>query len=171
MAMPRRIVTGVDASGKSVLISDAEVVGTVLAGSGTMYDVWGVDGAFTAPNDGSSPSYKTFFPPAQGFRYIVATFPPNSEGEAEAPPAEEVEETFPGLAEHLEPENPGMDTTQTVDIGVVLTGELWLELDDGAEVHLHPGDIVVQNGTRHAWRNKSAEACSVAYALVGAVAR
>ena len=78
--MPRRIVTGVDQSGKSVFVSDTEVEGTFVAGSGTMYDVWGVDGTFAAPNDGSSPSYTTFFPPAAGFRYIVATFPPDSSG-------------------------------------------------------------------------------------------
>jgi len=51
----------------------------------------------------------------------------------------------------------------------VLSGEVWLELDDGAEVHLRPGDCVIQNGTRHAWRNRSTEPCVIAVALVGAV--
>ena len=84
------------------------------------------------------------------------------------PSRHDVEALLPGAGEFLEADNPGMHTTQTVDIGVVLTGELWLELDDGAEVHLRPGDIVVQNGTRHAWRNKGSQPCTVAYALVGA---
>ena len=61
-----------------------------------------------------------------------------------------------------------MHTTDTVDFELILEGEVWLELDDGVEVHLKPGDTVVQNGTRHAWRNKSSEPCTVAYALVGA---
>jgi quercetin dioxygenase-like cupin family protein len=51
----------------------------------------------------------------------------------------------------------------------VLSGEVWLELDDGAEVHLQPGDCVIQNGTRHAWRNRSQQPCVIAVALVGAV--
>jgi mannose-6-phosphate isomerase-like protein (cupin superfamily) len=165
--MPRRVVTGVDRAGKSVFVSDSDVSGTVVPGSGTMYDVWGVDGTFRAPNDGTGRSYTTFFPPSEGFRYIVATFPPGA-GQDAVPPPEDVDALIPGASEFIEADNPGMHTTQTVDIGVVLTGQLWLELDDGAEVHLGPGDIVVQNGTRHAWRNKSSEPCTVAYALVGA---
>ena len=165
--MPRRIVTGVDASGKSVFVSDTEATGTVVPGSGTMYDVWGVDGEFDAPNDGRVPSYESFFPPDVGFRYIVATFPPDESPDL-MPAEEDIDALIPGASEFLEADNPGMHTTQTVDIGVVLSGELWLELDDGAEVHIGPGDIVVQNGTRHAWRNKGSEPCTVAYALVGA---
>ena len=49
----------------------------------------------------------------------------------------------------------GMHTTDTVDYDVILSGELWMELDDGVEVHLKPGDCVIQNGTRHAWQNRS----------------
>jgi mannose-6-phosphate isomerase-like protein (cupin superfamily) len=165
--MPRRVVTGVDAAGKSVFISDSEAQGTFVPGSGTMYDVWGVDGPFSAPNDGQVPAYEAFFPPSVGFRYIVATFPPDEPADA-APSGDDLDALIPGASEFLEADNPGMHTTQTVDIGVVLTGELWLELDDGAEVHLGPGDIVVQNGTRHAWRNKGSQPCTVAYALVGA---
>ena len=54
----------------------------------------------------------------------------------------------------MEPDAPGMHTTATIDFEVVLEGEVWLELDDGEEVHLRVGDCVVQNGTRHAWRNR-----------------
>ena len=50
-----------------------------------------------------------------------------------------------------------MHTTDTVDIDVVISGEVDLELDDGSEVHLRPGDCVIQNGTRHAWRNRTSE--------------
>ena len=62
-----------------------------------------------------------------------------------------------------------MHTTDTVDLDLVLSGEMDLELDDGAEVHLRPGDSVVQNGTRHAWRNRDAsEPCTMLSILVGA---
>jgi hypothetical protein len=50
----------------------------------------------------------------------------------------EFEEKLPGLAEHLEPAEPGMHTTATVDFGVVLSGQATLELDDGATVVLTP---------------------------------
>ena len=68
----------------------------------------------------------------------------------------------------MEVEHPGMHTTGTIDYGVVISGEIWLELDDRAEVHLKQGDCVVQNGTRHAWRNKSVEPCIMAFVMVGA---
>ncbi len=60
-----------------------------------------------------------------------------------------------------------MHTTDTVDYGIVVSGEIWPELDDGAEVHLKQGDCVVRNGTRHAWRNRSSETC----AMIGAKRR
>jgi quercetin dioxygenase-like cupin family protein len=61
-----------------------------------------------------------------------------------------------------------MHTTHTVDFGVVISGEIWLELDDGAEVHLTAGDTVIQNGTRHAWHNRTDEPCVIAVSIVGA---
>jgi quercetin dioxygenase-like cupin family protein len=51
---------------------------------------------------------------------------------------------------------------------VVLSGEVWLELDDGQLTHLRTGDTVVQNGTRHAWRNLGAEPVTLAVVQVGA---
>ena len=61
-----------------------------------------------------------------------------------------------------------MHTTATIDFEVVLEGEVWLELDDGEEVHLKPGDTVVQNGTRHAWRNHGSVPARLAVFLIGA---
>jgi quercetin dioxygenase-like cupin family protein len=75
---------------------------------------------------------------------------------------------LPGMAETMEPDGSGMHTTDTVDFDVVVSGEVWLELDDGAKVLLKPGDCVVQNGTRHAWRNRSTAPCVIAVCLLGA---
>jgi quercetin dioxygenase-like cupin family protein len=75
---------------------------------------------------------------------------------------------FPGLASHMERDNPGMHTTDTIDFEYILSGEIVLELDDGAEVVLHPGDTVVQNGTRHRWHNRSSEPAVYVAFLVGA---
>ncbi len=68
----------------------------------------------------------------------------------------------------LELDHPGMHTTDTVDFDVVVFGEVYLELDDGAEVLLKAGDCVIQNGTRHAWHNRSSHECVIAFSLVGA---
>ncbi|MEG3585963.1 MAG: cupin domain-containing protein, partial [Actinomycetota bacterium] len=61
-----------------------------------------------------------------------------------------------------------MHTTDTVDYEFVISGEVVLELDDGAEVTLKPGDTVVPNGTRHAWRNRTNEPAVLVVVLIGA---
>ena len=84
---------------------------------------------------------------------------------------QEFAEHIPDLAATMEPDNPGMHRTQTVDYGIVLEGEVWAELDDGKQVHLKPHDIIVQNGTRHAWRNKGDKPVKIAFVLIGAQAK
>jgi quercetin dioxygenase-like cupin family protein len=79
-----------------------------------------------------------------------------------------VEAKLPGMLARMEPDNPGMHTTDTIDFEVVVSGEVVLELDDGAERVLRPGDTVVQNGTRHRWANRRAEPAVVAVILLGA---
>jgi len=73
-----------------------------------------------------------------------------------------------GLADHFEKEDPGMHKTNTVDYAVVYEGQIWLELDDSETLHLKPGDVVVQNGTRHAWRNKGTKPVTMLFFLNGA---
>jgi mannose-6-phosphate isomerase-like protein (cupin superfamily) len=75
---------------------------------------------------------------------------------------------LPGLADHFEKEDPAMHKTNTVDYSVVYDGEIWLELDDAETLHLKRGDVVVQNGTRHAWRNKGAKPVTMLFFLNGA---
>ena len=73
-----------------------------------------------------------------------------------------------GLADHFEKEDPGMHKTNTVDYAIVYDGEIWLELDDSETLHLTRGDVVVQNGTRHAWRNKGTKFVTMLFFLNGA---
>jgi len=75
---------------------------------------------------------------------------------------------LPGLAGHFETEDPAMHKTNTVDYSIVYDGEIWMELDDGETVHLKSGDVVVQNGTRHAWRNKGTKPATMLFFLNGA---
>ena len=79
-----------------------------------------------------------------------------------------MEEKLPGLLAYLEPGNPGMHTTDTIDFEVVLSGEVILELDDGAEKVLRADDTVTQNGTCHRWGNRGTEPAVVAVFLIGA---
>ena len=62
-----------------------------------------------------------------------------------------------------------MHRTSSVDYGIVMSGRVELELDDGAKTLLGPGDIVVQRGTIHLWRNPSdSEICRIVFILIEA---
>ena len=107
-----------------------------------------------------------------GYRFGIFTIPPATASvpvgvDPQAARAE-MEEKLPGMLAYLEPDNPGMHTTDTIDFEVVLSGELVLELDDGVEKVLRPGDTVVQNGTRHRWVNRGTEPAVWAAFMVGA---
>ena len=58
----------------------------------------------------------------------------------------EAEDKVPGLLGIFEPDAPGMHQTVSLDYVIVLEGDLWIELDDGAEVHLPTGTCLIQNG-------------------------
>jgi mannose-6-phosphate isomerase-like protein (cupin superfamily) len=170
----RCVVTGRNPSGKSAIAKDAtiEPVTLSLLPGFEFHRIWGGDAVPKLPSDGTPPPHSRYFPPSGGFRFVFFTVPPNTDKLPErtdlAAAFGELQEKLPGLAEVIEPMNPGMHTTDTVDFDVVLSGEVYLELDDGAEVLLKAGDCVVQNGTRHAWRNRSSQNCVVAVAIVGA---
>ena len=53
----------------------------------------------------------------------------------------------------MEADNPGMHRTETEDMLMVLSGNVSLELDYGLKKELGPGDVIIENGTRHRWAN------------------
>ena len=169
----RCVVTGRDASGKSIVAEDSarEPITVGMLPGFAFHRVWGADGIPALPSDGTPPPYRRYFPPAGGFRFWYFTLPAHSDKlptlEDQAAAYREMEEKLPGVAEFMEPGHPGMHTTDTVDLDVILSGEVYLELDGGTEVLLRAGDCVVQNGTRHAWHNRSERECVIACALVG----
>src|SRR5208337_3382449 len=153
----RCVVTGRTPAGKSVFANDAaaEPITLDLLPGFQFHRLWGADSPPQLPSDGTPPPHPRYFPPLGGFRFGFFSLPPNTEKLA-------------GMAEVLEPMHPGMPTTDTVDFDVIVSGEVYLQLDDGAEVHLQAGDCVVQNGTRHAWHNRSSQPCVIAVTLIGA---
>jgi mannose-6-phosphate isomerase-like protein (cupin superfamily) len=171
----RRVVTGHSPEGKAIFASDQEVdpVTVSLLPGFEFHRLWGGDEPCSFPDAGTQPSHTQYFPPVGGFRFGLFTVPPASSSAAagdidvEAGLAE-LEAALPGLAGHMEPDAPGMHTTATIDYEYVVWGRVVLELDDGASVELGPGDTVVQNGTRHAWRNPFDEPCTLVVVLVGA---
>jgi len=67
----------------------------------------------------------------------------------------------------LPPRHHAMHRTRTVDYAVVMSGEIDMLLDD-SEIHLKAGDVLVQQGTNHAWVNRGTEPCRIAFILIDA---
>jgi mannose-6-phosphate isomerase-like protein (cupin superfamily) len=172
----RLVVTGQTRRGTSVVVSDQQVepVELTLLPGFEFHRLWESDAPPTLPTAGDLPSSLPlpYFPPPGGYRAVISTFPPATtelaEGVDVVAGLEEVGRKLPGMAEVMEPDVPGMHTTNTVDLNCVISGEVWLELDDGQEVHLKAGDVVVQNGTRHRWTNKTDQPCVLFGVLLGA---
>ena len=168
--IPRRIVTGHNASSKSVFLSDgpAPRAKAFEHTPGFVSNPIWITGSGTCEAD-PTPAAITLHAPPGGSVMLVITFPPDSVMQsldmAQAWPEHLAE--FPGIAERFEPETPGMHRTDTTDYAIVLSGEIWLELDDGAKKHLAAHDVVVQQRTRHAWRNTSEAPTTLAFCMIG----
>ncbi len=164
----RRVVTGHDASGKSVFVSDENVAAQPTTG---FHRLWGGDTTPQFPDDGSMPEHRTYFPPIGGFRFGMFSLPPAAVAGSEVNTSARLgdwDAEAPGLLAYMDLSDPGMHTTDTIDFEVVLEGTVVLELDDGAEVTLHAGDTVVQNGTRHRWKNPGDTTARLAVFICGA---
>jgi hypothetical protein len=162
----RLLVTGHDEKGRAVVASDGPVAPIVLPTGAALHLLWGRDEAPKFPDDGQAADYDTYFPPPGGFRFSLFTVPPAGEGPRGSLMAAPQGAPPPDIARYVKP--GGVHVTPSVDCGVVLSGELWLELEDGAEQHLRTGDAFVQNGTRHAWRNHGPEPAVLALFIAGA---
>ena len=170
----RRVVVSTVA-GRSVIQSDEELPAyrfTTIPGYEHTF-LWATDGVpdltrtqappirprSVVPGPGGSTLQMVSFPPVS----VMAS--PTFDREASR---REALERLPGLADTFETESGGMHRTATVDYAVVFDGEIDLELDDGRVVHLRHGDIVVQNGARHAWKNRGTDNAVVLFFMQGA---
>jgi hypothetical protein len=142
----RRIVTG-HQDGNAVVIEDAVIPAQELLGA-DVFELWETLGTPAIPVDHEKcKSPLKFKMPSQpgDTRLRLTVIPPD--------------ERMQGS---------GMHRTSTVDYDVVLSGELWMDLDGGCRIHLEPGDCVIQNGTRHAWHNRSTQVCVLLSICIGA---
>jgi hypothetical protein len=174
MLRTRRIVTGKGPNGKSCVISDGappRLHESPIPGGLSNALAWATTaGEPIPPNGGDPTSTVTTYHPAPGDTVmIIAQFAPEraAEGQDVDPDeaAADVLKGLPGLGELIG--EGGMHTTDTIDYSILLSGELWLELEDGSETKLEPGDYVIQNGVQHAWHNKSEDYAVLAAVLIG----
>jgi quercetin dioxygenase-like cupin family protein len=161
----RIVVTGHSPTGHSQVVSDGPPNLVGLPGTGALVRLKGLDYPETYPYDGRDGEAPEFFPPVGGMRACVVHV--LSEEEAAGVPGE-LDEVAPGLAKVMEAGRPGMHQTDTTDIVYVINGTVELTLDRGESLLLGAGDVVVQNGTRHRWRNPSVVPAELLIFMVGA---
>jgi hypothetical protein len=163
----RRIVTANDTDGKSYFQHDGPTPGVVDLGAFLDEEIWVDDPASSKISSETDPAAAEAFdlePPPGGSRIRVFTFRPN-DGTAYDPEKLRVSASRFNTGQAMEDKRPGMHTTPTIDYGIVLQGEISLELDSGS-INLVQGDIVVQRATAHAWRNYSDQPCVMVFVLI-----
>jgi hypothetical protein len=155
----RRIITGDNASGKSVVILDGGPSSTFGDPSlGGLFEIW--EDAASGPLDTSDANdlgaKKPVLGPRKGnvqVRWFVVSPPPS--GAPREAMNKLARERFAemGGAHHIRDQtrHPAMHTTETIDVICLLQGDVTLILDEG-ETRLKPGQVVIQRGTNHAWQ-------------------
>jgi uncharacterized cupin superfamily protein len=173
--MIRRVVIAENGAGRSTVVEDGsvEVRSLLPVRDLAVGDVWGADTRCEVPTNGQQPRYERFFPPAEGFRVMLIRIGPERNHAASydiATYQQRREQVLPGYFEDARVDDPGSELhrTTTVDVAVILEGEVELRLDDNQSVSLKHGDWVVQNGARHSWHNPGESACVIAVFVVGA---
>jgi len=171
----RRVVTGHDPQGKAIVVMDGPppvVLKSPLQEGLAFTEVWNTPATPAPVDNGPDPTVGRNLqtaPPKGGTIIRVVDIPP----EGPDGPVVNADQARALLAsvglDHPAPRgkarHPFMHRTETIDYGVVLTGEIHLVLDD-EEVHLKAGDIVVQRGTIHAWSNRGDSVCRMLFVLI-----
>ncbi len=169
----RRVVTGHDANGRSIFLSDGPAPSVYVPQGNpnvSLTDLW-ITAEMPASNAGDADSTMAapfqLLPPQNGTVVRILELPPDAERDYG-----NTEEYFKGMGGDGNlikgsKRHPGMHCTDTVDYIVILTGEIWALMDDG-EVLLRAGDCLIQRGTNHAWSNRSDKPCRFVAVLVDA---
>ena len=166
----RLVVTGHDRDNRSRVASDTAVANTDMPGTpgfeGSV--LWGADEVLAYPDEGDVPAFAGYFPPVGGARLVEVYMPPRAVfAEPSAGDVEAMREGLPGLAETMAKGRPGMHRTATTDFVIVMEGRCTLQLD-AEDVVLEAGDVLVENGTIHAWSNPFDQPCRFIASIVGA---
>lgn len=172
----RRVVTGHDADGKAVVLSDgaAPFVHTSALRPGyASTDVWRTS-ATPAPIAALQPEPtegpRRQLPEKRGTVIRINTLVPETEA-SRSFDAKQVNQLFTAMGNaqgstfEANKRHPMMHRTETVDYAIVLSGEITMLLDD-SEVTLRAGDVLVQRGTNHAWTNRGTVPAQIAFILL-----
>jgi len=168
----RRVVTTVDKNDKAVVLLDgANPHKKVRPHAQTVSRLLWVTGESPADLSGTADRAAVdigIMPPGGGSVFRIVDFPPETAQMQNLDPATMHRSLGAGAPRRgLPPRHPAMHRTRTVDYAIVMAGEIDMLLDD-SEIHLKAGDVLVQQGTNHAWVNRGSEPCRIAFVLIDA---
>src|SRR4051812_40015624 len=168
----RRVVTTVDKNGRAVVLFDGANPHKIVRPNRSVTSrlLWATD---QTPADMSGAKDRAaaevgIAPPAGGSIFRIIDIPPTSPEIAHL----DVDYLHRQIGEHapqrgLPPRHPLMHRTRTIDYAIIMQGEIDMLLDEG-EIHLKAGDVLIQQGTNHAWVNRGREPCRIAFVLIDA---
>lgn len=174
----RRLVTGHDKDGKSILVSDAPahnvVVPLPIAPDLALINLWQTDTSPAIIRSGEDPTNQAvgLVPAAKGSVFRVVDLPPDVTYLPQVS-AQQTEKAWEMMyAEkfadsHEKAPYPLMHCTPTIDYAIVLEGEIYLVLDKSEHL-MKAGDVAVQCATNHAWSNRTDKMCRIAFILIDA---
>ncbi len=154
----RRIVTGHDAEGKSIVVIDGPPAGA----AGALREIWQTEGALvdSRGTDDAGAGPVVLSPPSGGSKCRWFILPPRDPNMSKEDLEAYYAAGFAAMnASHERVDtsrDPAMHKTKTIDYIVLLSGRVTLMLDK-EERELKPFDVVVQRGTNHAWINTGNE--------------
>ncbi len=173
----RRIVTGHNTQGRSVILSDKaspHVMPIMDQPNFAVTDFWKTsstpaDNSRTTADDPCRLPIQVA-PPQSGSVFRVVQFPPDKDWAAKAAAmggSVAIDETAKAAHAGGPVRHAHMHRTRSIDYAIVLSGEIWAVMDDG-ETKMTVGDVLIQRGTNHAWANRSNAPCVVAFVLIDA---
>jgi len=169
----RRVVTGHDANGVATVISDGPATAILSRPNRpgvTLTNLWQNDATPAAIERHDDPVEGPLIlhPPKDGAVFRIVQFDPEDpEVMAKLDGKAAFAEMGAGDTVVANARHPFMHRTNSLDYSVVLTGEMYMMMDE-EEYHLKAGDVVVQQGTNHAWSNRGTEPCQIAFILIDA---
>ncbi len=158
----RRIITGHNQHGKSIITLDGPPARSIGEDVGGLFEVWNTDGSDIISTDEIDRADEDILlsPPSGGTKFRYFQINPLPEGVPDAMMQEIAADAFEkiGAAHHRvdTTKHPAMHKTETIDYIILLKGDVTLILDE-EEIDIKPFDVVVQRGTNHAWVNNGNE--------------
>lgn len=168
----RRVVTGHDRTGRSIVQEDRDSPFMLASAGGKgplVIDLWKTHSS-PADNQLGEPCIHsiTLAPPAEGSILRIVEFPPDRSYMDGWNPNDTFEALGHALVEGGKAQPvPGMHKTKSLDYAIVLSGEIWVVMDKG-ETLLKAWDVLIQRGTNHCWSNRTGEPARVAFVLIDA---